>query len=687
MTQSFLTFTHEESISVTDVIPPIIQLNKYVINVQYGANENISLECCVTYYLINNVTAKWMNGSVEIPSVPTTTNMLCISAAYPVPKQWNTMELTCQVIVKKASTTQTLTKNVTLTFFPGVPDCNDPTYGTGMNGNISTVLCPANFTGNRTAVCARLRKPNWNIQEDNCVFSAVKTLALFSQILSPASVSSFVNDLKTTTTSYKSNITQSSATISSIVNILGIVASVSQNISETSMRGVLETVSILVSPETQQSWAGLNSNNRSQSTSSALLESIENITHSLSSNSFTINTTNIQLIKTTLTGPFNESTISSQIFIPSQGLPNNTSITTIVFTTLEFVLPNRTTGNSTDSSINGVVMLAYINETINNVLLTFDKTNKTKGNSHCVSWNFGIGGWDFNVCELQSETNDRVTCSCKRLTSFSILMSPFVPESIKVLLNYITYIGVSISMGCLVLCLIIEAFVWSVVTKNSTSHMRHVAIVNIALSLLIADIWFIIGAAVSDVGQSTPEKACSVATFFIHFFYLALFFWMLISALFLFYHTMWVFSHISKSTMMAIAFTVGYGAPLIIAIITIAVTAPKHGYFRQDDACWLNWDQTKALLAFLIPALIIVVVNLLILIVIVVKLLMRGVGENRQSEEKNALVVIARCVAVLTPIFGITWGFGIGTMVAPANPGIHIAFAVLNAFQVCGNSN
>ncbi|XP_072559197.1 adhesion G protein-coupled receptor F4-like [Paramormyrops kingsleyae] len=501
-------------------------------------------------------------------------------------------------------------------------------------------------------------------------------------ILSPASVSSFVNDLNTTTTSYKSNITQSSATISSIVNILGIVASVSQNISETSMRGVLETVSILVSAQAKESWAGLNSNNRSQSTSSALLESIENITHSLSSNSFTIITTNIELIKTTLIFPFNETLNSSQIIIPSQSLPNNTSITTIVFTTLDFVLPARTTGNSMDSSINGIVMLAYINETINNVLLTFDKTNKTKGNSHCVSWNFeGTGGWDSTGCKLDSETNVSVTCSCNHLTSFSILMSPYVPEYIEVALNYITYIGVSISMGCLVLCLIIEAFVWSVVTKNSTSHMRHVAIVNIALSLLIADIWFIIGAAVS--GQSALKNVCSAATFFIHFFYLALFFWMLISALFLFYHTMWVFSHIPKRTMMAISFSVGYGAPLIIAIITIAVTAPKNGYFGQDSGCWLNWYQIKALLAFLIPALIIVVVNLLILIVILVKLLMRGVGENRQSEEKNALVVIARCVAVLTPIFGITWGLGIGTMVAPDNLGIQIVFTVFNAFQGC----
>uniref|UniRef100_A0A3B3SZT5 Adhesion G protein-coupled receptor F7 n=1 Tax=Paramormyrops kingsleyae TaxID=1676925 RepID=A0A3B3SZT5_9TELE len=442
-----------------------------------------------------------------------------------------------------------------------------------------------------------------------------------------------------------------------------------------------------LSPDTKNSWSQLNGNNTD--TSSLLLESVENFTKSLSSDPVNITKPNIQLNKTTLTSSFNENLNSSQIFIQSQGLPINTAITVIVFTTLDIVLPNRTTGSSMNNSINGIVMLVYVNQTINNVSMTFDKTNKSKGINQCVFWNFtvfnGTGGWDPTGCQLGSETNDSVTCSCNHLTSFSILMSPLVPNS--PFLNYITYIGVGISMGCLVLCLIIEAFVWNIVTKNSTSHMRHVAIVNIALSLLIADIWFIIGAAVSDVGHSTPEKACSAATFFIHFFYLALFFWMLISALFLFYRTMMVFSHMSKRTMMAIAFSVGYGAPLIIAIITIAVTAPKHGYFRQDDACWLNWDQTKALLAFVIPALTIVAVNLLILIVILVKLLMRGVGENRQSEEKNALVVIARCVAVLTPIFGITWGFGIGTMVEPTNIGIQIVFTIFNAFQVCGNIN
>ncbi|KAI1900011.1 hypothetical protein AGOR_G00067820 [Albula goreensis] len=251
-------------------------------------------------------------------------------------------------------------------------------------------------------------------------------------------------------------------------------------------------------------------------------------------------------------------------------------------------------------------------------------------------------------------------------------------EEIRLVLDFITYIGVGISMGSLVLCLIIEAFVWTVVARNNTSYMWHVAIVNTALSLLIANIWFIIGAAISDIDQETPVGPCSAATFFIHFFYLALFFWMLISALLLFHRMVMVFSDMSRATLMVIAFTIGYGAPLIIAVITVAVTAPQDGYVRQYDACWLNWFHTKALLAFVIPALTIVAINFLI--VVRYKVLRRGVGEN-QPDEKNALMVIARCVAFLTPFFGLTWGFGIGTMVDPESVGIHIVFAVLNSLQ------
>ncbi|KAK7150964.1 hypothetical protein R3I93_012031 [Phoxinus phoxinus] len=210
--------------------------------------------------------------------------------------------------------------------------------------------------------------------------------------------------------------------------------------------------------------------------------------------------------------------------------------------------------------------------------------------------------------------------------------------------------------------------------------MRHVSIVNIAVSLLIANICFIIGAAVAEQEQPTSVGRCSPAVFFMHFFYLALFFWMLISALLLFYRTVMVFSQMSRARMMVIAFIVGYGAPLLIAVITVASTAGHEKYITKQLACWLNWNESRALLAFVIPALTIVAINLVVLIVVLYKMLRRGVGATTQPDEKHALVVIARCVAILTPIFGLTWGFGIGTMVS-RNEGIHVVFALLNSLQ------
>ncbi len=62
-----------------------------------------------------------------------------------------------------------------------------------------------------------------------------------------------------------------------------------------------------------------------------------------------------------------------------------------------------------------------------------------------------------------------------------------------------------------------------------------------------------------------------------------------------------------------------------IAIITIAVTEPRKAYTRRADVCWLNWDESRALLAFVIPVLLIVAINLVILLVVIFKMLRRRV--------------------------------------------------------------
>ncbi len=460
----------------------------------------------------------------------------------------------------------------------------------------------------------------------------------------------------------------------------------------------LKTVDVLVSTLAIKTWKDLNNDNRTDSTSTALLSAIEIISSRLTNSDFRIIESSIELNRivtnsTSYSGISNLPNSSTEIQIPQ--IPISTPITVIVFTTLDNVLPTRDTSTSrtndtrkSDVRINGDVVIVKVdNKTINNISFAFDITNQSLGNPQCVFWNFSLDAWDSTGCKVKpyiSKGNEtgKITCECNHTTSFSILMSPFQIESkYRIALAYITYIGVAISMASLIICLIIEAIIWKSVTRNDTSYMRHVSIVNIAVSLLIANICFIIGAAIAEQEQPTSVGRCSPAVFFMHFFYLALFFWMLMSALLLFYRTVMVLSQMSRAKMMVIGFTVGYGAPLLIAVITVASTAGPQHYISKRNACWLNWYESKALLAFVIPALTIVAINLLVLIVVLYKMLRRGVGAATQPDEKHALVVIARCVAILTPIFGLTWGFGIGTMVSP-NLGIHVVFALLNSLQV-----
>ncbi|XP_051265375.1 adhesion G protein-coupled receptor F5 isoform X37 [Dicentrarchus labrax] len=619
-----------------------------------------------------------------------------ITCQYPITNTCEDQEKTfsCQLknnpIVKKTVTLVLTTERFVC--------LNDSVFGDGLLNEKAEVGCEEGKEGKETAVCRSTG--NWEDRQDLCVLQAVQELLDQSQFLNNNTLPQFLEELSNVTVSLSEQVVESPATITAIVQILNNVAnaSTSQNIpiTETSMEAVLNTTGVLTTDGSKNSWTFINSNDTktvpgtrsnisaTESVSSTLLQSLETITRRLTNDSFNIDTPFILLNKTTFTDTFNSEINSSvEIEIPESDGETNT-VTVITFASMDNVLPARDKENSTFNVINGRVVLVQSSGAVNNVSFTFEIINDTLGNPQCVFWNFslfdGLGGWDDEGCELVNNGNGNVTCNCNHLTSFSILMSPNSPDDLA--LDVITYIGVGISMASLVICLIIEAVIWRKIRKNATSYLRHVSIVNIAVSLLIANIWFIIGAAISDAeDQNLP--ACSAATFFIHFFYLALFFWMLASALLLFYHTVSVFDGgLSKRSMLAIGFSLGYGAPLVIAIITVAVTQPKNTYIRKAGVCWLNWDESMALLAFVIPALSIVAINLVILLVVMYKMLKRRVvGIAAQAAERHVLVVIARSLAVLTPFFGITWGLGVGTMTDPYNRGIHISFAFFNSLQ------
>ncbi|XP_030577879.1 adhesion G protein-coupled receptor F5-like [Archocentrus centrarchus] len=572
--------------------------------------------------------------------------------------------------------------------------CNNTIFGETPNSFMAIAPCKVNEDGQQTALCSTGQYEN---EQNTCILRPIKDLLDQSQFLTATTLPVFLEQLKSVTVNFTNEVAQSPPNIKAIVKILSNVANRSSlldiSISRNSMENILITADALTLSQTKPSWNRLNindainiyNNSKAESVSSSFVQSLETVTRRLVNDTLNINTASIQLNQTTFTNTF-DAVFNSSVAIEIEAGGENKTITTIIFDTLDNVLPARDQDNSSFNFINGRVALVQSSGDINNISLTFDILNSTLGNPECVFWNFslfdGLGGWDNEGCEVVLNINETgtVTCSCNHLTSFSILMSPNSPK--KLYLDIITYIGVGLSMGSLVICLIIEALIWRKIRRNETSYLRHVSIVNIAVSLLIANIWFIIGAAISDADVKNPP-ACTAATFFIHFFYLALFFWMLASALLLLYRTTNVFGGgLSKASMLAIGFILGYGAPLIIATITIAATAPDNGYIRENTICWLNWEKSKALLAFVIPALLIVVINLIILVVMVYKIVRRRVGANAaQADERHVLKVIAKSLAVLTPFFGITWGLGVGILANPENEGIHIAFAFFNSLQ------
>ncbi|KAM7368262.1 hypothetical protein PAMP_014502 [Pampus punctatissimus] len=577
-------------------------------------------------------------------------------------------------------------------------DCvNDTDFGDGAHGDKAVAPCEKDNVGEKTAVCSK--NGEWLDRRDNCILRQVQELLGQSEFLNSNSLPGFLEQLSSVAVNFTKDVVSSPNNINTIVQILSNVANASSSllitISKTSMEDVLLTAGILTTDEAKDSWTFLNTNasrtnsvtrsrsSKAESTSSTLLLSLETITKALINGSFAIETPSILLNKTTFTGTFNADFNSTVVIDIPDGGSNN--ITVITFASMDNVLLARDKNNATiNNVINGRVVLVQSSDAINNVSFTFDIINKTLENMQCVYWNFslfnGLGGWDNEGCELVSNTTGTVTCNCNHLTSFSILMSPNSPDDVA--LTTLTYVGVGVSMGSLVICLIIEAVIWKKIRMNNTLYLRHVSIVNIAVSLLIANIWFIIGAAISKAKEEN-QPACTAAAFFIHFFYLSLFFWMLATSLLLLYRTLSVFdSGLSKKSMLAVGFSLGYGAPLIIAIITIAVTTPNQVYIQrpQGRVCWLNWKESKAQLAFVIPALLIVLINLVIMLVVIFKMLRRR-AVAAQADERHDVVVIARSMAVLTPIFGLTWGLGIATMTLKVLI-IHILFALFNSLQM-----
>lgn len=589
--------------------------------------------------------------------------------------------------------------------------CHDPLIGVGEPGQVIQKLCQFSdrsspggpIGGVMTYTCVG---SEWKVKRNDCISAPINSLLRLAEALikSPSQdkkLPTYLQDLSSSTDQMAHEVSSSPGSLGAVVNILDLLSMVPTKVNLEMMMHVLSTVNVIVDKPILSTWKVLKQQQTNHS--SKLLDSVERFSRALwseNSASLSISQTNVQMksmvIKPGPCKPYKQSFLFpdpdlwGNVAIDKYQLEhlqaNSPIIVTVAFPTLQSILAHDVQGNN---FANSLVMTTTVSQKITmpfRISMTFKNNNSFGGKPQCVFWNFTLanytGGWDSSGCHAKVE-GASIFCSCDHLTSFSILMSPDSPDPdslLKILLDIISYIGLCFSILSLATCLVVEAMVWKSVTKNRTSYMRHICIVNIAASLLVADIWFIVASTIRDNYYLLNETACVAATFFIHFFYLSVFFWMLTLGLMLFYRLVFILHDASKSTQKAIAFSLGYGCPLVISVITVAATQPQEVYIRKN-ACWLNWDDTKALLAFVIPALMIVVVNVTITVVVITKILRPSVGDKPNKQEKSSLFQITKSIGVLTPLLGLTWGFGLATVFQGSNAVFHIAFTLLNAFQ------
>ncbi|XP_011815670.1 PREDICTED: probable G-protein coupled receptor 116 isoform X2 [Colobus angolensis palliatus] len=590
--------------------------------------------------------------------------------------------------------------------------CQDPIIGVGEPGKVIQKLCRFSNIPNSPdspvggIITYKCVGSQWKEKRNDCISAPVNSLLQMAKALikSPSQdekLPTYLKDLSISIDQAEHEISSSPGSLGAIINILDLLSTVPTEVNSETMMHVLSTVNVILGKPVLNTWKVLQQRWTNQS--SQLLHSVERFSQALQSGDsppLSFSRTNVQMSSMVIKSSHPKSYQQRFVFPHFdlwgnvvidksylENLQSDSSIVTMAFPTLQAILAQDIQENNFADSL---VMTTTVSHNMTmpfRISMTFKNNSPSGGETKCVFWNFQLanntGGWDSNGCYVEEGDGDNVTCICDHLTSFSILMSPDSPDPsslLGILLDIISYVGVGFSILSLAACLVVEAVVWKSVTKNRTSYMRHTCIVNIAASLLIANTWFIVVAAIQDNHYILCKTACVAATFFIHFFYLSVFFWMLTLGLMLFYRLVFILHETSRSTQKAIAFCLGYGCPLAISVITLGATQPREVYTRKN-VCWLNWEDTKALLAFAIPALIIVVVNITITIVVITKILRPSIGDKPCKQEKSSLFQISKSIGVLTPLLGLTWGFGLTTVFPGTNLVFHIIFAILNVFQ------
>ncbi|XP_050989403.1 adhesion G-protein coupled receptor F3 [Labeo rohita] len=362
----------------------------------------------------------------------------------------------------------------------------------------------------------------------------------------------------------------------------------------------------------------------------------------------------------------------------------DSKVVVVGFRNLNEILPKYNGSDTLETTIVSVITTNNATErNSTSVQLSFDYAKKRIRNHemYCVFWDENENAWSSKGCKWGGAEKPEL-CTCEHNSAFTILMSK-TAETLPYMTE-LTYAGLGISIVSLVLCLIIEFLVWDTVVKSDIANFRHVALVNICLCLLFAHCGFL---ASADPKAISPQW-CSILAVLEHFFFLAVFFWMLCLSLVLLHQMIFVFDQLRKKVFLALSITVGYVCPIICVATTYITFGGKEDEYYSKDTCWLVYRGMLkgSIFSFVIPALTIVMVNLFTLVVVIMKIVSPTVSESKARDQKDVARSMIKTIVFLSPVLGLTWLLGILVLYLdltqkPYAQIVGYSFTLLNSLQ------
>uniref|UniRef100_A0A672GSL1 Uncharacterized protein n=1 Tax=Salarias fasciatus TaxID=181472 RepID=A0A672GSL1_SALFA len=264
----------------------------------------------------------------------------------------------------------------------------------------------------------------------------------------------------------------------------------------------------------------------------------------------------------------------------------------------------------------------------------------------CAYWNEG-GFWATDGCHEDISNATHTSCLCKHLSSFAVLMALYPME-------LVTKIGLTLSLLCLIVCILTFKFCRSIQGTRTTIHLH------LCICLFMADLIFLVG-----ISQTKPEVRLVAGL--LHFFFLGMFTWMLLEGVQLYRMVVLVFNATIRPLYL---YVTGYGIPLIVVILSASIRPKGYG-----TDCWLSL-QDGLIWSFFGPVCIIILLNVVFFIVTVWKLAQKFTSLN---PDLSKLAFTVTAVAQMC-ILGLMWVFGAFLFQKDAIVVPYI-FTILNSLQ------